>query len=189
MQNTFDFNRVVQATSNVQKLLLLAIQALESSRISYALTDDIAVAAWVAAVDESAVGNAPDVSMVINGHDFDRAAGLLISTGLSRSPDCTNLFVESPSARHGVRLFIAGNRMARSSAATHPNPAQSQMLGQLRILSLQPLLQIKLSTFRDRDRLNIRDLIDVGLIDATWPARFPGELAPRLQLLLDTPEG
>ena len=46
-----------------------------------------------------------------------------------------------------------------------------------------------LKAFRDKDRTYLRDLIDVGLIDATWPARFPGELQKRLQSILDKPEG
>ena len=48
---------------------------------------------------------------------------------------------------------------------------------------------MKLTSFRDEDRTHLRDLIDVGLIDATWPARFPSELGQRLQLLLDNPDG
>jgi len=43
--------------------------------------------------------------------------------------------------------------------------------------------------FRDKDRTHLRDLIDVGLIDVTWPQRFPSDLATRLQSLLDTPGG
>jgi hypothetical protein len=37
--------------------------------------------------------------------------------------------------------------------------------------------------------VHLRDLIEVGLLDSTWPARFPAELASRLQSVLDTPEG
>jgi hypothetical protein len=58
-----------------------------------------------------------------------------------------------------------------------------------RVLSLPALVQIKLTAFRDKDRTHLRDLIDVGLIDATWPAKFPAQLGERLQLLLDTPGG
>jgi hypothetical protein len=32
-------------------------------------------------------------------------------------------------------------------------------------------------------------LLDVGLIDASWCRHYPAELAARLQLLVDTPEG
>jgi hypothetical protein len=37
--------------------------------------------------------------------------------------------------------------------------------------------------------MHLIDLIDVGLIDATWPSRFDTELGSRLQDLLDNPEG
>lgn len=37
--------------------------------------------------------------------------------------------------------------------------------------------------------LDIVRVQDVGLIDATWLAKLPPELAERLQLLLDTPDG
>ena len=48
---------------------------------------------------------------------------------------------------------------------------------------------MKLTSFRDKDRTHVRDMIEVGLIDASWVIRLPEVLADRLQLLLDTPEG
>ena len=32
-------------------------------------------------------------------------------------------------------------------------------------------------------------MLEIGLIDATWPSRYPPQLAARLQQLIDTPEG
>jgi hypothetical protein len=51
------------------------------------------------------------------------------------------------------------------------------------------LVRMKLIAFRLKDRVHLLDLIGVGLIDASWPARFPPELGSRLQELLDNPEG
>ena len=48
---------------------------------------------------------------------------------------------------------------------------------------------MKLASFRLIDRVHLRDLIGVGLIDQTWPARLTPELAARLQQLLDNPDG
>ena len=48
---------------------------------------------------------------------------------------------------------------------------------------------MKLTSYRDKDRTHLRDLIEVGLVDASWISRLPAELAPRLQSLLDNPEG
>jgi hypothetical protein len=48
---------------------------------------------------------------------------------------------------------------------------------------------MKLTSFRDKDRTHLRDMISVGLIDESWPIKLPDELAARLQSLLDTPDG
>jgi hypothetical protein len=53
----------------------------------------------------------------------------------------------------------------------------------------QALVRMKLTAFRDKDRVHLRDLIGVGLVDDGWLLRVPTALRPRLQELLDTPEG
>lgn len=42
---------------------------------------------------------------------------------------------------------------------------------------------------RPSDRVHLRDMLDVGLIDAGWLSRSPPQLAARLQQLLDDPDG
>ena len=37
--------------------------------------------------------------------------------------------------------------------------------------------------------VHLLDMLDVGLIDASWRDRLPPELAERLQALIDNPEG
>lgn len=58
-----------------------------------------------------------------------------------------------------------------------------------RVLTLDALVRMKLTSFRDRDRVHLRDLIDVGLVDATWLGRLPPPLDARLRDLLEPPEG
>ncbi|MEZ6152148.1 MAG: hypothetical protein R3C09_18760 [Pirellulaceae bacterium] len=49
---------------------------------------------------------------------------------------------------------------------------------------------MKLNSWRDKDAHICADMIDIGLIDSTWPSRFPaGTGQRRLQELLDNPEG
>ena len=66
---------------------------------------------------------------------------------------------------------------------------ESIVSDQFRVLDLKALVRIKLTAYRDKDRTHLRDLIDVGLIDVSWCANLPPELAARLQSLLDTPGG
>jgi len=48
---------------------------------------------------------------------------------------------------------------------------------------------MKLTAFRDKDRTHLRDMIDVGLIDAATLDRLPAALRPRLAELLANPDG
>jgi hypothetical protein len=56
------------------------------------------------------------------------------------------------------------------------------------VVDLEPLVRMKLTSYRLKDRVHLLDMINVGLIDASWPSRFPPQLAERLQTLLDNPE-
>jgi hypothetical protein len=55
-------------------------------------------------------------------------------------------------------------------------------------IDLEPLVRMKLASYRLNDRIHLLDMIDVGLIDATWPGRFPAELASRLRAMLENPD-
>ena len=73
-------------------------------------------------------------------------------------------------------------------AIAAPDVAESEPAAQFQVVSLDALVQMKLNSFRLKDRVHLLDLIGVGLVDATWPARLPPELAARLQQLLDNPD-
>ena len=47
---------------------------------------------------------------------------------------------------------------------------------------------MKLTSFRDKDRMHLRDLMDTGLVDESWLTALPPVLADRLRELLDNPE-
>jgi hypothetical protein len=70
-----------------------------------------------------------------------------------------------------------------------PDVNESEESEAFRVLRLEALVRMKLTSFRDKDRTHLRDLLDVGLIDETWRSKLPDELAWRLQILIDTPEG
>jgi hypothetical protein len=48
---------------------------------------------------------------------------------------------------------------------------------------------MKLTSFGDKDRVHLRDLMEVGLVDAAWLEKVPEPLRPRLRQLLENPEG
>ncbi|HEX3869970.1 MAG TPA: hypothetical protein VHV77_06020, partial [Pirellulales bacterium] len=60
---------------------------------------------------------------------------------------------------------------------------------EFQVMTLEALVRMKLIAYRRRDQVHLLDMIHVGLIDVTWPARFPAPLGARLQQLLDDPNG
>ena len=48
---------------------------------------------------------------------------------------------------------------------------------------------MKLNSFRDKDRVHLRDMISLGMIDDSWLDRLPEVFRVRLLALLDDPNG
>jgi hypothetical protein len=183
---------VVNAVEKVRLRLLRAARALDAAQIPYAIAGGNAVALWVSRVDESAVRNTQDVDILLRRADFPRATEALEQAGfIHRRAADIEVFLDGPDAkaRDAVHVIFANEKVRPHEHASNPDVAESEPAESFRVLSLQALVRIKLTAFRDKDRVHLRDLIDTGLIDATWPSRFPPELAARLQSLLDTPEG
>lgn len=70
-----------------------------------------------------------------------------------------------------------------------PDVDESERAAEFRVAKLEALVRMKLISYRRKEQVHLLDLIGVGLIDATWPARFPPLLGDRLQELLDDPNG
>jgi hypothetical protein len=47
---------------------------------------------------------------------------------------------------------------------------------------------MKLTGFSTKDRVHLRDMLEVGLIDPSWVNRLRPEPGARLQMLIDTPD-
>lgn len=71
-----------------------------------------------------------------------------------------------------------------------PAPAVEQyvLLAGRRVVELEAHVRMLLVDNRNKARMYLNDIFDVGLLDQTWPSRFQPELASRLQYLLDHPE-
>lgn len=184
--------RMVAAVEKVRGRLLRAAAALEADGIAYAVVGGHAVAAWVSRVDEAAVRNTPDVDILIRRPDLERVVTALESAGFVYRPKAVDfLDGQGAKARDAVHILFANEKVRPEyvEPTADVNDVETSADGTHRHLALEPLVRMKLTSNRDKDRTHIRDLIDVGLVDATWPARFVPELAARLQGILDTPDG
>jgi hypothetical protein len=184
--------RMVKAVENVRRRLLRASAALAAAGVPYAVVGGNAVAAWVARVDPSAVRNTQDVDILICRENLPAAKAALESAGfVYRHIAGLDAFLDGPDARprDAVHIIFANEKVRPQEPIANPDVAESEQGELFCLLSLEALVRIKLTAFRDKDRMHLRDLIDVGLVDAAWLAKLPPVLAERLRLLLETPGG
>ena len=185
-------DRMVSAVEKVRERLLRATAALEAAGVAYAVIGGNAVASWVGSVDQAAVRNTQDVDILLRRADFPAANKALAGAGfVFRHVRGVDMFLDGGEAkvRDAVHVLFAGERVRPDDLLPSPDLSETEQAAFFRVLSLDALVRGKLNVFRDKDRMHLRDMLDVGLIDENWPAKYPPELAARLQLLLDTPEG
>jgi hypothetical protein len=186
------WERMEQAVEKVRRRLLRAATALETAGVPYAVVGGNAVAAWVSRVDESAVRNARDVDILIRREDLLAAIEALSKAGFShRHSAGIDMLLDGPDAkaRDAIHLVFAGEKVHPDYLLPTPAVTESEESASFRLISLESLVRMKLTSFRDKDRMHLRDLLDVGLVDAEWLSRLPPELAERLRALIEHPEG
>lgn len=188
----FSLDAMERAVEKVYARLVRATAALEQAGIPYAVAGGHAVAAWVARVDESATRTTRDVDLLIRRSDLEAVKRALEAVGFHyRHSAGVDLFLDGAEAkaRDAVHIVFAGEKVRVHEPLPNPDVTESELADRFRVLSLAALVRVKLTAFRDKDRTHLRDLLDVGLIDVSWGAQLPSELAARLQSLIDTPEG
>ncbi len=186
------WERMVTAVEKVRERLRRAARALEGAGIPYAVVGGNAVAAWVGEVDDAAVRNTPDVDILLRRADLQLAKDALEAVDfIYRDIDGVDMFLDGAEAkaRDAIHIVFAGEKVRQDYSLPAPDVEQSKATPTCRVLDLEALVVMELASFRIKDRVHVRDLIDVGLVDSTWTARLPSELAARLQELLDTPDG
>ncbi len=184
--------RMVRAVEKVRERLLRVASALEKAAIPYAVVEGNAVAAWVSRVDEAAVRNTQDVDILVRRADLKKITGTLEKAGfVYKHVAGVDLFLDGPKAkaRDAVHLVFAGEKVKGDYLMPSPEVKQSEPTPFFRVLTLEALVQMKLTSFRDQDRTHLRDLLEVGLVSRSWCSRFPKELGARLKQLIDNPEG
>jgi hypothetical protein len=186
------WERIERALEKVKDRLNRVTSALENAGIPYAVIGGNAVQLWVAQVDESVVRNTRDVDIIINPEDLPKAIIALEKVGfIYRHVKSIDMFLDGPDAkaRDAVHVLFAGVKVKQTDSEPVPQIDKVAIIKNLRTIPLEGLVKLKLISFRDKDRTHLRDMLSINLIDETWLEKLPTELAERLKILLDDPEG
>jgi hypothetical protein len=188
----FSLDRMANAVEKVRQRLLKSTAALQAAGVPYAVAGGNAVALWVSRVDEAAVRNTQDVDILIRRIDLPSAKAALEAAGfIYRHTAGMGVFLDGPDAkaRDAVHIVFADEKVPPHEPLSNPGVDDVEQAENFPVLTLKALVQIKLTAFRDKDRVHLRDLIDVGLVDRNWLTRVQPVLAEKLRALLDDPQG
>jgi hypothetical protein len=184
--------RMDRAVERVNQRLRKTVRILEDAKVPYAVVGGHAVRAWVAQVDEAAVRTTRDVDILIRPDDLSSVIEAMTSQGFFyRQTAGLDMFVEEPdaSARDAIHLVLCGQMVRADDYEPNPDIEPNETTNDFRTIKLETLVRMKLNSFRDKDRVHIRDMISIGLIDESWLERYPDELRKRLKELIDDPDG
>jgi hypothetical protein len=188
----YGWERAFLAAEKVKDRLRRAAAILGRAGVPYAVIGGNAVAEWVGRIDEGAIRNTRDVDILIRRTDLAAAKAAMEAAGWVHAHVMdVDMFIDGPNGRprDAVHILFAGEKVRQDDATVTPDVAQSEPAADFQVVALDALVQMKLNAFRLKDRVHLLDMIGVGLVDQSWPARLPLELAPRLQQLLDNPDG
>jgi len=184
--------RIERAVEKVKERLRRVTGALNQADVAYAVIGGNAVQLWVAQVDESVVRNTRDVDIILNEGDLDRAINALGQVGfIYRHAAGVSMFLDGPNAksRDAVHVVFAGKKVRKEYPEPVPEIDDYELIEDVKTLPLEALVKMKLTSFRDKDRVHVRDMISVQLVDSSWLDRLSPELRLRLKELLDDPDG
>jgi len=186
------WERALMAAEKVKERLRRATRALDGAGVPYAVAGGNAVAEWVARIDDEAVRNTRDVDLLVRRADFAAARSAFEAAGFVYHHLLdVDVFIDGPQGKPsaGVHLLFAGEKVRADDEHPCPELDESERAAEFQVVKLLALVRMKLMSWRLKDQVHLQDLIHVGLIDATWPARLPPPLGERLQKLLDNPNG
>jgi len=148
--------------------------------------------AQVEQIDESVVRATQDVDLLVRPDDYEEVKRALTAAGfIHRHSAGLEIFLdgEAAKARDAVHVLFAGRRVRADHVAPAPDVSEASAFKGFRVIDLEPLVRMKLTSFRRKDQVHLLDMIGIGMLDASWLDRLEPELAGRLQELLDDPDG
>jgi hypothetical protein len=176
----------------VQDRLLRVTSMLNTHQIPYAVIGGNAVAAYVSQVDDTAVRATKDVDLMVRRDDLERIVEAAKQAGFFyRKVAGIDMLRdgEDGTARNTVHLFFELEKVRQHEPVANPGIEEVVLHPDgYRVLSLQGIVQIKLTAFRRHDQTHLIDLITCRWIDESRCQRYPSPLSDRLKELFELDE-
>lgn len=181
--NTFFETRVKQLFD----LAHLVDTAFSDAGIDYRVVGGLATYLYVEEAAPDAGCLTKDVDIAVRRADLPRIETAVAPFGLRyRHTLGVDMLVQAdaPSARRAVRLLFTGERIKEDLPEPTPGLGEGRTINGIRLMALEQLLVMKLTSFRLKDQTHINDLQEAGLITQEIERTVPAALRDRLQQVL-----
>ena len=165
---------------------------LMAEGVPHELIGGLAVLVHVEEADPEHATLTRDVDLMIRRSDLERVREIGARHGFrfrhTAGLDML-LYGETNSARNAVHLLFSGEKVRPNQTTPNPpiQPEKKSILGvEVFIIPVADLVQMKLSAYRDKDRVHIRSMDAAGLITAEVEGTLPVELQARLRHTRET---
>ena len=155
-----------------------------AERVPHELIGGLAVLVHVEEADPEHSTLTRDVDLMIRRADLERVTKIAARHGLRAL-----VYGETSSARNAVHLLFSGEKVRPNQATPNPpiQPEKKNLLGaDVFIIPVADLVRMKLSAYRDQDRIHIRSMDAAGLITSEVERALPEDLKTRLQHIRET---
>ncbi len=177
--NTFFEARVQQLFD----LADLVERIFSSAGLEYRLAGGLATYLYVEEREPDAGRLTKDVDITVRREDLERIAQAAKAFGVElRHAAGVDMLMrlEQPSARRAVRLVFAGEKVRPEYPEAAPEMGLQRRVRGLRLIPLEHLVHMKLTSFRASDDAHLKDLDEAGLITPEIEAGLSSTLAQRL---------
>jgi hypothetical protein len=162
-----------------------------AEHIPYELIGGMAVAAHMEQVDRDAIMLTKDVDVMIHRSDLERVKQAAQRHGFhfrhTAGLDML-LYGEEKKAGKGVHLVFSGESVKANQAPNPPiAPERIKIYGkEVLVVPVADLVRMKLNAFRDKDRVHVRAMDEIGMIPPEIESNLSPELRSRLQHIRQT---
>lgn len=167
-------------------LARLVEKIFAAAGVEYRVIGGLAVYLYVEQAEPEAGRLTRDIDIVIRRRDLQKIAEAAQGFGLEhRRATGIDMLVQTggPSARRAVHLVFAGEKVRPEYSEPAPIIGASHTLHGLRLIRLEDLVRMKLTSFRAKDEAHLKDLDQAGLITPEIEGALSVTLQQRLSCM------
>lgn len=177
--NTFFEKRVEQLYDLARRVE----EAFTAAGLEYRVVGGLATYLYVEEAAPDAGRLTKDIDIAVRREDLERIADAVASVGLEyRHAARGDMLVQKglPSARRAVHLVFTGEKVRPEYPEPAPDLGKERNIQGVRVISLEHLVRMKLTSFRAKDEAHLKDLDEAGLLTADVEATLSPVLRERL---------